>query len=138
MTVKSAEIVSIEADRWIPRVTRRSFDRNYTLTGSELSVETIEMFDLGRREMVTSLVLYHENLGNVTLSVGNEADPDALIQSELASAVGTGWLGQGVSDGLAPQETAGSLIVVRMTLNSGAYVAGAKIQMWATVVRVSG
>lgn len=135
MTVKSAELTLIDNRQNIDRTKELSWNANYTLVGTELSVETVELFDLPGDTMITSLVLYHEGLGDVTLSVGTEADPDGLIQSELATGVGSGFLGQGVSAGIAPSSTT-RRIVCQMTLNSGAYTAGADIQVWATGVRV--
>ena len=132
MAVNSAEESGVG---YYKQARQKLWNRNYTLTGSESTTQQITMFTLPDGFMITSLVLYHETLGDVTLKVGTSTYPAALIATEYGNYKGSGWLGQGVTTGLFPSTDA-QVIIVTMTKNSGSYTTGAKIQMWAEAIGV--
>ena len=134
MTEQSVEKVLISQSQSIPTVSTSEWVRTYMFDAMESNSDNIEMFDLPSGYVVTACVLYHDIVGDVTLSVGNTTNPTYLIASEDGNYVGTGVLGQGVTNGIGP-DAGSQTIVVRFVKNSGAFTSGAYVRLYVQAVR---
>ena len=118
---------------YLPAPSMKGHYASYTFDTTEDSTFDINMFIIPEGSQVVSLVMYHDALGNVTLTCGRDGDTDAYVQSESGGADGSGWLGQGLTVG---DDVLGAdrYCQVKVTKHSGSYVLGAKVKVWAITV----